>query len=83
MSEPELPAASPSKSVSPLGEALVRICERTDAMLRAMDPADRDRMLQIHLAAARGPRRNFMLLCKMTDDLAPVRRARLVEGGQQ
>jgi hypothetical protein len=65
-----------------LGEMLVRICAMTDARLREMSPADRDRMLQTHLAAARGSRRNFMLLCSMTDSWAPVLRERLREGNQ-
>lgn len=61
-----------------IGEKFLRICEMTDERLRAMSPAERDRMLQIHLTAARGPRRNFMLLCEMTDSLAPIRRERLL-----
>lgn len=48
-------------------------------MLRSMSPPRRDRLLQINLAAARGPQRNFRLLCQATDALAPVRRARLAE----
>jgi hypothetical protein len=68
-------------STNDLGERLLRICEMTDAQLRAMSPADRDRMLQVHLAAARGPRRNFTLLCAMTDGLAAVRRELLSRKG--
>lgn len=60
-----------------LGERLRRICEMTDAMLSHMTPQDRDRMLQVHLAAARGSMRNFALLCQMTDELAPIRRSLL------
>jgi len=74
---------SSSEGASSLGEALVRICEMTDAMLRGMSPADRDRMLQCHLAAARGARRNFALLCQMTDAFATVRRERLARGEGQ
>jgi hypothetical protein len=71
--------ASSSDRACSLGEGLIRICELTDARLREMSPAERDRLLQYHLAAARGPRRNFELLCRMTDDLAPVRRERLMQ----
>lgn len=70
---------SSSERERSLGEALTRICEMTDARLRQMSPADRDRLLQYHLAAVRGPRRNFTLLCQMTDDLMPLRRARLMQ----
>lgn len=62
-----------------LGERFRQICEMTDERLRRMSPAERDRMLQVHLAAARGPRRNFALLCQMTDAFASVRRQRLAE----
>jgi hypothetical protein len=70
---------SSSEHISSLGEVLVRICEMTDARLRAMSGPDRDRLLQLHLAAARGPRRNLSLLCEMTDAFTPVRRERLVQ----
>ncbi len=60
-----------------LGERFLLLCRMTDEMMRSMSPADRDRMLQEHLAAARGPGRNFLLLCQMSDALAGVRRERL------
>jgi hypothetical protein len=65
--------------VSPLGEAFVRICEMTDARLSGMSPPDRDRLLQYHLAAARGSRRNFELLCRLTDEFAPIRRELILQ----
>ena len=55
----------------------MRLCGETDEMLRRMAPRDRDRMLQEHLAAARGPRRNFLLLCQLSDELAGLRRDRM------
>jgi hypothetical protein len=65
------------ESQGELGVRLVRLCGMIEEWLRGMSSAERDRMLQVHLAAARGPRRNFLLLCEMTDALAPIRRARL------
>ncbi len=65
-----------------LGEKLLRICEMTDARLRAMTPADRDRLLQAHLAATRSPSHKLLLLCSQTDALAPIRRDRISQGRQ-
>src|SRR5258705_13695449 len=48
----------------------------TEAMSGRLSPAERDRVLQIKLAALRGSQRNFGLLCEMTDALAPIRRQR-------
>ncbi len=41
--------------------------------LRTMSVQDRDRMLQVHLATARGPRRNAELLFEMTAMLLRAR----------
>lgn len=41
--------------------------------LRSMIPQKRDRTMQIHLAQARGPTRNAMLLCDMTAMLLRAR----------
>ena len=54
---------------------LARLCEMTDAMFSRMKPAERDRMRQAHLAAARGPTRNLQLLCEMTDMLRELKAA--------
>lgn len=60
-----------------LGEKFLLICRMTDDMLKHMSLAERDRMLQVHLAAVRGPAGNFKLLCEMTDAFAEIRRQRL------
>lgn len=60
-----------------------RLCEMQQRRWDNMPPPEKDRLLQSHLAAARGPRRNFMLLCKMTDDFLPARRERLVQETQK
>jgi hypothetical protein len=51
----------------------IRACELTDSRLASMSPAERDRMLQTHLAAARGPERNLQLMFEMTDFLLSLR----------
>jgi hypothetical protein len=60
-----------------LGERFLKICAMTDERLKQMSPAERDRMLQIHLAATRSMGKKFILLCQMTDAFASVRRERL------
>ena len=45
----------------------------TDAMVKTLTPQERDRTMQIHLAQARGPVRNAMLLCDMTAMLLRAR----------
>lgn len=54
-----------------------RLCRMMDEMLANMSPAERDRMYQIHLAAARGPVRNFQLLAEMTDAMILMRKGRI------
>jgi hypothetical protein len=49
-------------------------------MLSRMTSAERDRMMQEHLAAARGPQRNLQLLCEMTRTLFELRRPGRDEG---
>ena len=53
------------------------ICEMTDDRLRNMTSQERDRTMQLHFAQARGPTRNVMLLCEMTDMLLRARRTSL------
>lgn len=55
------------------GEKLALVCRMTREMLERMTPAERDRMMQEHLAAARGPQRNLQLLCDMTRTLLALR----------
>ena len=54
-------------------ERFARLCRMTGDMLAIMTPAERDRMMQEHLAAARGPQRNLQLLCEMTRALLAIR----------
>ena len=51
------------------------VCEMTDQMLAAMSPAEKDRMQQRHLAAARGPINNFFLACELSDAMHAWRSA--------
>jgi len=57
-----------------------RLCEMTQDMLDRMTSAQRDRMKQEHLAAARGPTNNLRLLCEMTDVLHLLRKQPLKQG---
>ena len=50
-----------------------RLRRMMNEYLRSMTPQDRDRTMQIHLAQARGPVRNAMLLCDMTAMLLRAR----------
>jgi len=52
----------------------------TQEMLDRMTDAHRDRMLQEHLAAARGPEKNLQRLCEMTQALLELRRACKTKG---
>ena len=52
-----------------------QLCELTAKALREMPPAERDRFMQENLAAARGPTRNFDLLCQMTASVVALRRS--------
>ena len=61
-------------------ERFVRLCRMTDEMLAKMTPAERDRMMQEHLAAARGPERNLELLCNMTETLLALRKQTQTKG---
>jgi hypothetical protein len=47
----------------------------TSEMLERMTPAERDRLLQRHLAEARGPQKNLSVLCAMTSALLRLRHA--------
>lgn len=41
----------------------------TAELVDGLSPPERDRIMQIHLAQARGQRANAVLLCRMTDAL--------------
>jgi|GEM_PF-2662492 len=51
----------------------VLLCRMTDEHLSNMPPQDRDRMMQVHLAQARGATRNGDLLWQMTDAILMMR----------
>ncbi|MCK4660544.1 MAG: hypothetical protein KAV82_13570 [Phycisphaerae bacterium] len=53
-----------------------RLREMTRDLLNDMTPAQRDRMMQIHLAQARGPRQNVLLACQMTSMLLRLEAAK-------
>jgi hypothetical protein len=50
------------------------VCRLTQERLESMSPAERDRMLQEHLAEVRGPETKFRMLCQMTDMVFRLRR---------
>ncbi len=50
-----------------------RLIGMMNERLRSITPQERDRTMQVHLAQARGPARNAMLLCDM---MAMLLRAR-------
>lgn len=54
-------------------ERAVRLRRMTADYLRAMSPQERDRMMQVHLAQARGPQKNLELLRRMTARMARIR----------
>lgn len=47
----------------------VRLRKMTDELLNSMSPSQRDRMMQTHLAQARGARLNALLMRQVTDTL--------------
>ncbi len=56
-------------------ERAVRLRLMTAEYLRAMSPQERDRMMQVHLAQARGPAKNLELLRSMTAMMVRIRKA--------
>lgn len=56
-------------------ERAVRLRRMTADYLRAMSPQERDRMMQVHLAQARGPAKNLELLRSMTAMMVRIRKA--------
>lgn len=69
--QPDSSGASPGDDLS---ERLERVARMTDDFFTNLSAQDRDRMLQVHLAQARGPALNGDLLCEMTDLLFALRR---------
>ena len=56
-------------------ERALRLRRMTAEYLRAMSPQERDRMMQVHLAQARGPAKNLELLRSMTAMMVRIRKA--------
>ncbi len=54
-----------------------RLCEMMNEFITQMPPWKRDRMMQIHLAQARGPMENARLLAAMTNAMIQLRSAEL------
>ena len=61
-------------------ERFAHLGRMTREMLSRMTPAERDRMMQEHLAAARGPERNLQLLCDTVHALLAMRGQSRSEG---
>jgi len=70
-------------STSEMTERFNRLCEMQDRLWRSMPPADKDRILQSHLAAARSPSTRLTMVCKMTDSLRCLRRAAAYYPGKE
>lgn len=62
-------------------ERATRLCQMMNDRLRTMTPQERDRMMQIHLAQARGPVRNGDLLRQAVDRALDIQVARAGEAG--
>ena len=60
-------------------ERAMQLRRMTSEFVRNLTPQQRDRMMQIHLAQARGPIKNAMLLRQITARLLKIRKARLTE----
>ncbi len=63
-------------------ERAVRLRRMTAEYLRAMSPQERDRMMQVHLAQARGPQKNLELLRRMTAMMVQIKKARQEQDGR-
>ena len=50
------------------------VCRLTQERLSRMSPAERDRLLQEHLAEAHTPEKKFEMLCRMTTTMLRLRR---------
>ncbi|MHC4696093.1 MAG: hypothetical protein ACYTFA_05045 [Planctomycetota bacterium] len=60
-------------------ERAVRLRRMMNEYLRNRTPQERDRIMQVYLAQARGPVRNVMLLCDMTGMLLRARKIALAK----
>ena len=57
----------------------MRLRRMTAEYVRDMKPQERDRLMQVHLAQARGPIKNRMLLRQMTAAALRIRKGRQAE----
>ena len=57
----------------------MRLRRMTAEYVRDMQPHERDRLMQVHLAQARGPIKNAMLLRQMTATVLRIRKGRQTE----
>jgi hypothetical protein len=57
-------------------ERAVKLRQMTAEYLRNMTPQQRDRMMQVHLAQARGPIGNITLLRRLTASMLRIKRHR-------
>jgi hypothetical protein len=60
-------------------ERATRLRRMTAEYVRDMKPHERDRLMQVHLAQARGPIKNVMLLRQMTATVLRIRKGRQTE----
>ena len=60
-------------------ERAMQLRRMTSEFVRNLTPQQRDRMMQIHLAQARGPIENAMLLRQMTAAILRIRKERQTE----
>ncbi len=63
-------------------ERAMRLRRIMNEFVTTMTPQERDRVMQVHLAQARGPVRNAMLLCEMTAMLLRARQSARAEEKQ-
>lgn len=60
-------------------ERAMRLRRMTAEHVRDMKPHERDRLMQVHLAQARGPIKNAMVLRQMTATILRIRKGRQAE----
>jgi len=58
----------------------VQLRKKTARWLKAMPPQQRDRMMQVHLAQARGPVANITLLRQMTSIMLRIKNSQKETG---
>ncbi len=61
-------------------QRLHRVAQLTAEYLRALSPAERDRIMQTHLAQAREPSTNLKSVCQLTRSVLELRKNRAGDG---